>query len=239
MNKFSKLSLALALLMAVGIGTFTACADKTPDEGENPGLDRPNENPGGSQGEQPGENPGGTPGEVETNTFVMESEYVDFFGISGPGMSSSATETQMIMKDTTGGLKASNKFYVGYTHAPDITCTYEFMSDKATTATLVLRLGSDQGRVANYGNQALQIKINDDNFAFGSKFTLDSVFADYTISTEFPIKQGDNVLGLTVLKSDVFQASFGSFVTFGPLYDCVKIISDAKLGWEPLTTNCG
>lgn len=172
------------------------------------------------------------------DAFVMESEYVDFFGISGPGMSSSATETEMILSDTTGALEASEGHYVGYTHAPDITFTYEFTSDKETTGTLILRLASDQGDIENYGNQALGITINGEDFPFDQTFTLSGKkFEDYVISDEFPIQEGDNTLELTVRQSDVFQASFGSFVTFGPLYDCVKIASDAELSWEPIKEN--
>ena len=174
----------------------------------------------------------------EPNEFVMEAEFVDFFGLSGPGMSSSATELEMIMNDMTGAWNASEKHYVGYTHAPDITFTYEFTSDKDTTATLVLRLASDQGDVANYGNQALGITINGEDFPFDATFTLSGKeFQDFVISDAFPVREGDNVLELTVRKSDVFQASFGSFVTFGPLFDCVKIYSDAELAWEPLEDN--
>ncbi len=172
------------------------------------------------------------------DAFVMEAEYVDFFGLSGPGMSSSATELEMIMTDLTGAWNASAEHYVGYTHAPDITFTYEFVSDKETTAILALRLASDQGDIPDYGNQALGITINGEDFPFEATFTLSGKeFQDFIISEEFPIQEGDNVLELTVLESDVFQASFGSFVTFGPLFDCVKIKSDAELSWEPLEDN--
>ncbi len=172
------------------------------------------------------------------DAFVMEAEYVDFFGLSGPGLSSSATELEMILSDLTGAWKASEKHYVGYTHAPDITFTYEFTSDKETKGVLALRLASDQGDIPNYGNQALGITINGENFPFDAKFTLSGKeFQDFIISEDFPIQEGDNVLELTVLQSDVFQASFGSFVTFGPLFDCVKIKTDAELSWEPLDDN--
>lgn len=176
--------------------------------------------------------------ETADDTFVMESEYVDFFGLSGPGMSSSATEVEMIISDSTGAWEASEGHYVGYTHAPDITFTYEFTSDKEAMSTLVLRLASDQGDIEGYGNEALGITMNGEDFAFKDTFTLSGKkFEDYVISDEFPIQEGDNVLELTVKQSDVFQASFGSFVTFGPLFDCVKLETDARLSWEPIKEN--
>lgn len=175
----------------------------------------------------------------EPTTFVMESEYVDFMGKSGPGMSTSATELEMIMTDLTGSKQASNGHYVGYCHGVGIYFEYYFESDIDTTATLILRLGSDQGDVSDYGNQALGITLNDENVAFSERFTLSGKeFQDYTITTELPIQAGENKLVLTVLESDVFQASFGSFETFGPLYDCVKIVSYANLTWDPILTNC-
>ncbi len=170
--------------------------------------------------------------------FTMEAEYVDFFGLSGPGISNSATETQMIVSDAKGKLGASNGHYVAYTHAPDITLTFEFESEAESVGTLILRLGSDLGDIENYGSQALGITINGEPLDYDTTFTLDgSCFHDYVITEELPIQEGANTLELTVLLSDVLEAQFGTFQTFGPLFDCVKIDTDATLTWEPLTDN--
>ncbi len=174
----------------------------------------------------------------ESNLFIMEAEYVDFFGLSGPGISNSATETQMIVSDAKGKLGASNGHYVAYTHAPDITLTFEFESEKDAVGTLILRLSSDLGDIENYGSQALGITINGEPLDYDTTFTLDgSGFQDYVITEELPIQEGSNTLELTVLLSNVLEAQFGTFQTFGPLFDCVKIGTDAVLTWEPLTDN--
>lgn len=213
MNNYKKLTLALAVLMSVGICAFTACNNSGEGDTDDP-IDVPTEN---------------------LKTFVMESECVDFTGKSGVGMSSSATESEMIMRDLTGAFGASEGYYVSYTHKVGLSFEYQFTSDKDTTASLILRLASDPvvaTSVDNYGSKFLSISINGTDVNYTKKFKLTDKFQDFVFTNALPVKEGDNELVLTVLNAG--SGKWGSFETLGPLFDCVKIKSDAELSWEAI-----
>lgn len=169
--------------------------------------------------------------------FVMESEDVNFFGLSGPGISSSASETEMIRKGGSG-LGASNDRYVSYTYKAGLKFTYNFTSDSEVMSTLVLRLASELGPAAGYGSNALRVTINGEVLEWSNTFTILTYFNDFTVTDQFPIQKGDNVLELTILQNNVISvAGYGSLQCFAPIFDNVKIYASTKLAWEPVPGN--
>lgn len=179
----------------------------------------------------------------EAAVFIMESEDVSFLGKSGPGISGSADGIQMIQSDSTNMYGASNGHYVAYCHGADIYFTYNFTSDKDTTGTLYLRVASDCGTVEGFGEDALEITINGEAIEYGNDLTVTSVCEDLLITEELEIQEGENVIVLTTIQNDLFNESYGGSGTassFGPLFDCLKISSDANLSWTaplPYTDN--
>ena len=59
-------------------------------------------------------------------------------------------------------------------------------------------------------------------------------FVDKLVTQTAQIKQGDNKLELIVRENTLNDYTHS---TGGPAIDCVKIVTDAGLDWEPLTEN--
>ena len=174
-------------------------------------------------------------------SFVMEAEYVDFTGLVGGGHSNEQYEEMMIYgngSDAEKELGWSNGYFVSATHKEGICLTFVFTSDKAVeNATIVLRLGSEMGNL-NFTPDDFEVSLNGEAIDYEPMYLTSSArledmkFVDKTVTNEASIKAGENVLTLTVLANTLAGGT-----TAGPIIDCVKITSGAKLEWNPLIDN--
>ena len=175
------------------------------------------------------------------SSFIMEAEYVDFTGLVGGGHSNEQYEEMMIYgngSDAEKELGWSNGYFVSATHKEGIRLTFEFTADKAVeNATIVLRLGSEMGNL-NFTPDDFEVSLNGEAIDYEPMYLTSSArledmkFVDKTVTNEANIKAGKNVLTLTVLANTLAGGT-----TAGPIIDCVKITSGAKLEWNPLTDN--
>ena len=190
-------------------------------------------------GEKPGT--GGSQKPDGPTSFVMEAEYVDFTGLVGGGHSNEQYEEMMIYgngSDAEKELGWSNGYFVSATHKEGICLTFVFTSDKAVeNATIVLRLGSEMGNL-NFTPDDFEVSLNGEAIDYEPMYLTSSArledmkFVDKTVTNEASIKEGENVLTLTVLANTLAGGT-----TAGPIIDCVKITSGAKLEWNPLIDN--
>ena len=174
-------------------------------------------------------------------SFVMEAEYVDFTGLVGGGHSNEQYEEMMIYgngSDAEKELGWSNGYFVSATHKEGICLTFVFTADKAVeNATIVLRLGSEMGNL-NFTPDDFEVSLNGEAIDYEPMYLTSSArledmkFVDKTVTNEASIKEGENVLTLTVLANTLAGGT-----TAGPIIDCVKITSGAKLEWNPLLDN--
>jgi len=175
------------------------------------------------------------------SSFVMEAEYVDFTGLVGGGHSNEQYEEMMIYgngSDAEKELGWSNGYFVSATHKEGICLTFVFTADKAVeNATIVLRLGSEMGNL-NFTPDDFEVSLNGEAIDYEPMYLTSSArledmkFVDKTVTNEASIKEGENVLTLTVLANTLAGGT-----TAGPIIDCVKITSGAKLEWNPLLDN--
>lgn len=221
--KLKKTFTALLLaLTAVTAGTlFTACDDNNAD----------------GPGEKPDKPSGGG-----ISTYTIEAEYVDLENVTGSGLSSDQSGVEMIYGDGTDAQKAlgwSGGYYVGYTYTAECEIEFIFNSDKETTGTVVIRLGSEIGDIM-LTPSALALTLNGSALNYGSLSVQNSPsmaemkFKDYTVGVNAKILKGENKLVFSV-KSNKLRGS----QTGGPTVDCVKITTDANITYDAKTGNPG
>ncbi len=207
---------AIAVTMCAGLA---ACGNDNNGDTNNPGK------PGGN-----------TPGGM--NTLVIEAEYIELENVAGAGISSNQSGLEMIYGSGEQADKDkgwSNGYYVGYTYTAECTMDFVFESDKDTTATISIRLGSELGNI-NLTPREFEVKLNGTVVNYGSWSVLDSqkdmskvVFKDYTISSNANLVKGENKITVSVKQNDLRKPGVGA-----PLIDCVKVTSDAKVTYNPI-----
>ena len=187
-----------------------------------------------------GDNSGTTNNPGMTSEFVMEAEYINLDGVTGAGLSSNQEGVSMIYGDGTDAQKQmwSNGYYVGYTYTTNLQLDFVFTSDKVTTGTLVLMLGSELGDLS-ISDSDFAVLVNGEKQNFSGWFVENSAdmsqakFSKCTLPGAINIKAGENTISLVILENK-FK---GGSATGGPMIDCLKITSDAGLTWSPKTDN--
>mgnify|MGYP000862247864 FL=1 len=175
-------------------------------------------------------------------TYVMEAEYVDLSDVKGGGHSNEASGVDVIYGDGTETQKEagwSNGYFIAFTHKEGVQLKFVFTASKATTgATIVLRLGSEMGELT-FNSSSFSVNLNGQEIEYGnmtiasnSPSLSEMVFYDKTIATTAALKEGENVLTLTVLANELAGGT-----TAGPIIDCVKITTNVELEWVELTDN--
>lgn len=175
-------------------------------------------------------------------SYVMEAEYINLDGVSGAGISSDQSGVDMICGDGTREQKDlgwSNGYFVGYTYATGLELDFVFKSDAETTATIILRLGSELGDLS-LDPTTFSVIINGAEITYSNMYvegsSMESMkFSDKTVATNAKLKEGENTLTLKVLSNTFMNGT----KTGGPCVDCVKIETSAKLTWTDKTDNPG
>ena len=184
--------------------------------------------------------PGGTDGETdELQTYTLEAEYVNLENKQGAGISSDQGGVEMIYGQGTEEEKTkgwSNGYYVGYTYSPYLTLDFEFESSKAASAVIILRLGSELGAIS-LDPTSFSVKLNETEIEYQSMYIetskMDAMkFYDKTVAVDARLKEGKNVITLEILPNN-----FKNGATGGPMIDCVKLETEAKITWQPRTEN--
>ncbi len=177
-----------------------------------------------------------------TNTFTFEAEDVDLSGKVGNGLSGTAPETAMILKDNYGA-GASNERFVGYLYKTGLSLSFYFASDIAVdNVTLAVSFACEvQGYTFNPSNYTIafngssltydDIAYADEDLTIAAGQTTMTPFASYTISTSLSVRKGMNLVSLTTSNSDAVDGT--TMTAFAPLVDCVNLtVDDAILEWD-------
>lgn len=220
--KFKKF-ISLALLLGTAALAFGACNEQTPDQGQQ------NDSETGGGGNS-------------LSSYVLEAEYVDLEDAIGAGYSSDQRGLGMIYGQGTQAeidKGWSSGYYLGYTYTPEFTIDFVFTADKAATATLVLRLGSELGNLS-LTPDIFEVKLNGTSIDYGDMYIAGGVqndmenvkFYDKTVTATAELKEGENIVTLSVLANSIMGSRSG-----GPLIDCLKISTAAKLAYTELKDN--
>ena len=167
-------------------------------------------------------------------TYTFEFEDLDFTGMVGDGNSGSAMEWEMVGTVPAFGIvvpeeqKPSNDHYVYFNFTAGLSFPFEINADKATTATMVLRLGSEIGNIVDLGpDYGLSITVNGTPLEY-DPFTVESLqinggpvpytFKDYEISVPVELVEGENNITFTILKRKTLSSPNDA-----PTMDCFKL----------------
>lgn len=176
--------------------------------------------------------------------YVLEAEYIDLSEVQGAGESSSQAGVNMIYGDGDDEDKAkgwSGGYFVGYTYVAGLHLDFVFTSDAETTATLVLRLGSELGNMT-LTPRIFDVYLNGERVPYaalsipGSLELENITFRDIIVNATVPLKQGENTISLLVKKNGLVA---GGERDGGPCVDCIKLTTTAKINWTPKTDNIG
>lgn len=177
------------------------------------------------------------------NTYVMEAEYTDLTGVQGAGISSDPHGVELITGDGTQAQKDlgwSEGYFVSCTYNTAFKLTFNFEADKAGTATVILRLGSELGDLT-LASDGFAVVLNGESISYSGMFVAGTSefdkmkFYDKTVTTKAKLQAGANVLELKTLANKYANGvSVG-----GPMIDCVKIKTDCKLTYTQKTENPG
>ena len=173
-------------------------------------------------------------------TYTMEAEYVDIVDVIGSGLSSDQSGYNLIYGDGTQAQKDlgwSSGYYVGYTYTTEFKLDFVFEADKATTATIIIRLGSELGNIMLTPDN-FEVSLNDTPINYAA-MTIDNSesmasmkFSDKTLTNNASLVQGENTISIKILENDLRGSTTG-----GPTIDCIKVQTDAKLTYMENTDN--
>lgn len=183
---------------------------------------------------------GGGGGGGGATTYTMEAEYVDIVDVVGSGLSSDQSGYNLIYGDGTQAQKDlgwSSGYYVGYTYTTEFKLDFVFKADKATTATIIIRLGSELGDIMlTPDNFEVSLNGTPINYAAMTIQNSESMaamkFEDKTLTSNASLLQGENTISVRILDNDLRGSTTG-----GPTIDCVKIRTDAILRYTENTDN--
>ncbi len=208
MNKNFFGAIGLAMCLAASLATFGACGG---------GGDSKVDVPAGMQ------------------EYVLEAEYTPVEGKTGAAQSGSASGYDLIAKSSNQTV--SNGYYIHNIHMTDCTLEFDFTADRAGTASIYLRLMSQWGNTA-FSNANFGVVLNGQDITYSVlvKGSSDDNpdFSDYIVTQNAVIKSGSNKLELVVRQNTINTYTHS---TGAPGVDCVKLVSDAGISWNPLVDN--
>lgn len=158
----------------------------------------------------------------ENGNYVFEAEYTELEGKQGVGYSSGVSGTDMIVHDVVGDIGASNGYWVSYLYYNEAFLEFKIDSDKAVEdATLDLRLSVEfYDFVMNPSN--VSITVNGEALRY-SDIALNGAivsedekrpFEDYKIATGVSLKEGENIIRITVTNTAEFE--IGTMQAYAP-----------------------
>lgn len=171
-------------------------------------------------------------------TYTFEAEYVYLDDFMGAGISNSGEGVDNIYGEGLESDKAkgwSNGYFLGNTYAEN-SIEFEIMSNQTAEGQLILRLASEIGNIS-LNNDVFGIEVNGTPVNYSITVINSKAgsydFTDYPIATKIQLKEGKNVVKLTIKQNTLKDGnSIGA-----PFIDCIKISTKAQLTWNPLTEN--
>ena len=135
---------------------------------------------------------------------------------------------------------ASNGYFLGYLNKA-LSFSFEFTATQATSAKLILHLGSEVGNFT-YDPTMFAITVNGTEINYGSfdvrqigTSTADFGFTAIEISPSIDLVEGDNVITFEIFNSD---KATGTFNAVGCLFDCIEFSGySGEVGWRPKVAN--
>lgn len=158
------------------------------------------------------------------DAYVFEAEYTFMDDVVGGGISGAAAGLNMIAENAD----ASNSFYVGSTHSTKCILTWEITSDQDTTATLRMVLANELSAM-KLNPETLIITVNDEVLEYdevelpAETKTVGKTFNQFKLG-DIELKEGVNTITFQVGENEYCNGASG-----GPLFDCIKLTSDAEL----------
>ena len=183
------------------------------------------------------------------HTYIFEAEYVNLAGKNGAGWSGGAAGTAMITKDTITSnpelgtnANASNGFYLTYLYSYGLFIDFVITSDRATEATLILRLSAEQRDPFVITDDEYLVTLNGTKVNYGSITIYGALAAlqqqklpfQDVISIPIQLVAGTNTIRFTTNNQNSMG---GTMDATAPLFDCIKIDTIAMLNWNPLIEN--
>lgn len=174
------------------------------------------------------------------NSLTMEAEYTYLDDVAGAGISNNNSGLSMIYGNGTEEQKEmwSNGYYVGYTHNDQTVLTFTFTASKATTANVVIMLGSELVDIT-LDSESFAVLVNGKEQHIPNWFIecsdMDAAtFTACRLSAPVDLVEGENTIVLKVLSNSLGGAN----ITRGPLIDCVTVTAtDADLSWNAREDN--
>ena len=168
--------------------------------------------------------------------YVLEAEYTPVADKIGGAQSGSASGYSLIMQSSAESV--SNGYFIHNIHMTDCTIEFDFKAERAGTAALYVRLLSQWGDTT-FTPENFGIVLNGKEIAYTSLLVKGSSddnpeFVDKVVTQTAEIKAGENKLELIVRENTLNSYTHS---TGGPAIDCVKIVTDTGVSWEPLTEN--
>lgn len=168
--------------------------------------------------------------------YVLEAEYTPVADKIGGAQSGSASGYDLIIPSSAAGV--SNGYFVSNMHMAGCKLEFEFTAERAGTAALSVRMFSQWGSTtfnpSNFG-----IVLNGEEITYTGILVQGASddkpkFADKVVTQKAAIKQGENKLELIVRENTLnsYTKSTGA-----PAIDCVKIVTDTGITWDPILEN--
>ena len=166
--------------------------------------------------------------------YVFEAEYTYLEGLEGLGVSGSPTGIGLASESS----KASNEFYVGNlgVNSP---ITFKITSDKATPATLKIRVGTNVLGTVTWNPTSFIITVNGEAIQYEEFETApgddvaDQQNFKYKTIGEIQLNEGENEI-VFVAGDNTYRSNLPS----APSIDCIKlIVADAVLEMEEYPEN--
>ena len=172
------------------------------------------------------------------NVYMFEAELTNAEDWDGGGWSGSAQGTGLIAQDEDK-YGASGGYFVTYTWTPQLKVYFEITASEATTAKLSLRLSNELKQVIEMNSERLDVQVNDVSVNY-TPFQLKASSSDDKIATSFDnyvigeinLKAGENVISLIVGEWKFDESHY-----FGPVFDAIKVESNATLSMIEYTEN--
>lgn len=168
--------------------------------------------------------------------YVLEAEYTPVEGKIGGAQSGSASGYDLIMKSSAEGV--SEGYFVHNIHMTDCTLEFNFKAERAGTTAIYIRLISQWGNTTftpdNFG-----VVLNGKEVTYQSMLVKGSTdyapeFVDKLVTQNAEVKAGDNKLELIVRENTLNTYTHS---TGGPAIDCVKLVTDTGISWNPIKEN--
>ena len=192
-----------------------------------------------------------------TQLIDREDDAADNSGnLYGSGYSNETKGLQLVVSDQERNAGSHNGYYLHDLYRNGLYLEFVITSDRdVSNATLALWLAGEyydstvtdenfyvsvRPAGADVWDETITTYFEFDPIEFKMAQSGDygsfTQFQAYEITTEMPLVKGDNVIRLEVANTEHHGAG-GTVNATAPMIDCISIVTDAALTWEPIESN--